>query len=93
MNIATTATGKPASLDAADVEALREKLLAGLTPFNDFARALRKHPTTLARMKPPTVRVGRRLYVPNERGRQWILDGCPPVLPDEARGRGRKRIA
>jgi hypothetical protein len=92
MNIATATASKPASLAAADIEALREKLLAELTPFNDFAKALRKHPTTLARMKPPTVRVGRKLYVPDERGRQWILDGCPPVLP-EVKGRGRKRVA
>jgi hypothetical protein len=71
-----------------EISALREKLLAGLTPFGAFAAALGKHPKSVMRMNPPIVRIGRSVYVPDEQGRQWILNGCRP-LQTESRGRRR----
>jgi hypothetical protein len=70
-----------------DIEVLREKLLAGLTPFNDFAAAIEKHPKTLAKLNPPTVRIGRSVYVPDDQGRAWILNGCKPLSQQRARNR------
>jgi hypothetical protein len=78
------ATGKP------EIEALREKLIGDLTPFDDFAAAIRKHPKTLRKMRPPTRYVGRSVFVPTERGRKWILDGCPPVSPEAPTPRRRR---
>jgi hypothetical protein len=72
---------------------LGEKFLSGLTPFNNFARAIGKHPQTLAKMRPPIVRVGRTIYVPNELGHEWLLAGCPPVLPEAPAARGRRRTS
>lgn len=72
------------------INELRAKLLDGLTPFNDFAAALEKHPKTVMRMNPPIVRIGRDVYVPEEQGRAWVLNGCKPV---EKTGRGRPRAA
>lgn len=60
---------------------LREKLLGGLVPFDEFAAAIGRHPKTVKRMNPPTVRIGRSIYVPEEKGRAWILNGCRPFEP------------
>ena len=71
-------------------EALRETILSGLALFDDFANGISKHPKTLRRMRPPVVYIGRTPYVPIELGRQWILDGCPPVLPAAPKRRGAR---
>jgi hypothetical protein len=68
--------------EQSDIAALRDKLLAGLTPIDDFAAAIDKHPKTLMRMNPPIVRIGRNVYVPEEEGRAWILNGCKPLQPE-----------
>jgi hypothetical protein len=74
------------------IDELRSKLLDGLVPFNEFAAALDKHPKTVMRMNPPIVRIGRDVYVPEEQGRAWVLNGCKPVEV-ERRGRARPRAA
>jgi len=61
--------------------------LAGLTPFDEFAAAIHKHPKTLKRLNPPIVYVGRTPYVPDEQGRAWILNGCKPLQAPKQRGR------
>jgi hypothetical protein len=71
------------------VDELRSKLLDGLTPFNDFAAAIKKHPKTLMRMNPPIVRIGRDIYVPEAQGREWLLNGCKPIETERRRGRSR----
>lgn len=68
--------------EQADIAALRDRLLDGLIPFKDFAAATGKHPTTVRRLNPPIVRVGRSRYVPEKEGREWLRNGCRP--PDEA---------
>jgi hypothetical protein len=73
-----------------EIAELREKLMGGLIPFNDFAAAMDKHPKTVMRMGPPIVRVGRDVYVPEEPGRAWLLNGCKPVEPER---RVRRRVA
>jgi hypothetical protein len=75
-----------------EIEALRKKIMPGLIPFDDFAKAIGKHPKTLAKLGPPLVYVGRTPYVPEEPGRAWVLNGCTPVEPDKSR-RGRKVAA
>jgi hypothetical protein len=65
------------------------KFLAGLTPFDDFARSLHKHPKTVKRMQPPIVRIGRSLYVPDAQGLEWVRNGCRPVVEQPPR-RGRR---
>jgi hypothetical protein len=60
----------------ADIAILRDRLLDGLIPFNDFAAAMGKHPTTARKLRPPVVRVGRSVYVPEKEGREWLLNGC-----------------
>jgi hypothetical protein len=89
----TDTTHNPPHTDTADIEALRRKFMGGLTPFDDFARAIGKHPKTVARMRPPIVRVGRQPYVPDDEGRAWILGGCKPWRPENPRGRGRRGAA
>jgi hypothetical protein len=87
-NEATNENQSPA--DA--IEALRQRLLDGLTPLDDFAAAMDRHPKTVKRWNPPIVYIGRRAYVPDKEGRAWILNGCKPVLPERhARSRGRAR--
>jgi hypothetical protein len=71
------------------VDELRTKLLDGFIPFNDFAAAIDKHPKTVMRMNPPIVRIGRDVYVHEERGRAWLLNGCKPVEVERRRGRPR----
>jgi hypothetical protein len=71
---------------------LREAIIGELIPFDDGAAAIKKHPKTLKRMRPPTVYVGRTPYLPKEPFRLWVLNGCKPVEP-ERRGRGRPRAA
>jgi hypothetical protein len=71
------------------VDELRSKLLDGFIPFGDFAAALNKHPKTVMRMNPPLVRIGRDVYVPEEQGRAWLLNGCKPQSPPSRRGRQR----
>ena len=75
-----------------DIGALREDLLSGFIPFNDFAAAIDRHPKTLKRMNSPIVYVGRTPYIPKEQGKAWLLNGCRPVKP-ERRRRGGERVA
>ena len=63
--------------------------LAGLTPLDEFSDGIHKHPKTVRRMRPPIVHIGRTPYVPTELGRKWVLDGCPPVLPEAPRRQRR----
>jgi len=70
-------------------EDLRAELLRGLTPFDEFSAAIDKHPKTLAKMNPPTVRIGRSKYVPTEEGRRWVLNGCKPLQTGGGRQRRR----
>jgi hypothetical protein len=65
------------------------KFLDGLTPFNDFARAIKKHPKTVKKLNPPIVYVGRTPYVPDAEGRQWVFNGCRPPPLRTNRGRGK----
>jgi hypothetical protein len=69
---------------------LKTRLMGGMSPFNDFCKAIGKHPKTVKKMKPPIVRIGRSEFVIEDQGRNWIQNGCPPVEP-ERRGRGRPR--
>jgi hypothetical protein len=71
-------------------KALRDQLLAGLTPFNEFAEAINKHPATLRKMCPPTVHIGRDPYVPTEQGRAWLLNNCRTIEPEGRVRRGRR---
>jgi hypothetical protein len=71
---------------------MESNFLAGLTPFDEFARAIGKHPKTVRKMRPPRVKIGRTQYVPDDEGKQWILDGCPPVMPATS-SRRRRRAA
>jgi hypothetical protein len=80
-------TTEDSSVGPKYVEALREKFLAGLTPFNDFAAAIAKHPKTLAKLNPPIVRIGRSVYVPDDQGRTWLLNGCKPLSQQRRRNR------
>lgn len=64
--------------------------MGGLIPFGDFAAAIGKHPKTVMRMRPPIVRIGRDVYVPEEPGRQWLLNDCRPVEPERRTRGGRK---
>ena len=75
-----------------DIGTLREDLFSGFIPFNDFAAAIDRHPKTLKRMNPPIVYVGRTPFIPKEKGKAWLLNGCRPVEP-ERRRRGRGRAA
>jgi hypothetical protein len=73
-----------------EIAELREKLMGGLVPFSAFAAAMDKHPKTVMRMNPPIVRIGRDVYVPEDQGRAWLLNGCKPL---QSEGRGRRRSA
>jgi hypothetical protein len=74
------------------VEALRAKLLEGLEPLGDFAKAAGKHKKTMRRLGVPVTYIGRTPYVNVEAGRAWLLNGCRPV-DAEPRGRGRPRAS
>lgn len=63
----------------ADIAALRDKLFEGLTPLSDFAAALGLHPKTVKKKDPPIIYIGRDPYVPDDPGREWVLNGCRPV--------------
>jgi len=94
MDQIATITDNEKPTDAAPaIDELREHLLGDLTLFDDFCKAIGKHPKTVTKMKPPTVRVGRTIYVPTDKGREWILAGCPPVLPGTTLRYRRRRAA
>jgi len=89
-----TVASEPISGTSKTCTSIREKLLAGTAPLNEFAQAIGKTPRTVASyiaQGMPTLYVGRTPYPQVDEAIAWLRTRRVRQEPAPPRGRGRPR--